>query len=562
MENPICKKCNSAFEITSDDISYYEKIGVNHPDICPVCRAQLRLLFRNERVFYKRPCDRCKKDAISVFSANKTYPVWCYECWWADDWDPKDYGREYNEALPFFDQWKDLFNTVPKPSLVSTRAINCEYLNYAADNKDCYMIVECSNNENCIHCYWIQLSTDLIDCSYTQKVERSYETDDAFESYGLQYCKGCHSCTDSYFLLDCRGCTNCIGCINLRQQKYCIFNEQYSKEEYEEKVKSFRLDTHTGVEAFREAFAEFIKDKPRKYAEVYHTVNSTGNYMTNVKNNKECFHSYDAEENTYCVHAWRGAKDCMDCNTVGRTAERIYNTLNTGVEVSNVIAGSVCWGSQFMEYCVNSPSSQDCFASVGLRNQKYCILNKQYTKEEYESLKEKIVATMQKEGIYGTFYPSDLSAFGYNETSAMIEFPLSKEDALAQGFKWEDAPRGTYGKETKQANEVPDSIHDVDFDVSKEIFVCSSCTKNYKIIPNEFTFYQKLSIPLPRLCPDCRHTRRVEARGPNKLWHRQCMCMLENHDHQGPCPNEFETTYAPERPEIIYCESCYQKEVV
>ncbi|MFH1193084.1 MAG: hypothetical protein V1656_02080 [Candidatus Jorgensenbacteria bacterium] len=30
----------------------------------------------------------------------------------------------------------------------------------------------------------------------------------------------------------------------------------------------------------------------------------------------------------------------------------------------------------------------------------------------------------------------------------------------------------------------------------------------------------------------------------------------------GKCPNEFETSYAPERKEIVYCESCYNAEVV
>jgi hypothetical protein len=27
------------------------------------------------------------------------------------------------------------------------------------------------------------------------------------------------------------------------------------------------------------------------------------------------------------------------------------------------------------------------------------------------------------------------------------------------------------------------------------------------------------------------------------------------------CNNTFETSYAPERPEIVYCERCYQGEV-
>jgi Zn ribbon nucleic-acid-binding protein len=185
-ESKSCKKCHSDFNIASDDVSYYERIGVCHPDLCPECRAQLRLSFRNERVFYKRKCDKCGKDAISMYSANKPYPVWCYECWWADDWDPRDYAQDYNPDIPFFEQWNNLFNQVPKPALVSMRGINCEYLNYAADNKDCYMIVESSNNENCTHCYWIQLSKDLVDCSFTQKVERSYESDDCYDSYGLQ----------------------------------------------------------------------------------------------------------------------------------------------------------------------------------------------------------------------------------------------------------------------------------------------------------------------------------------------------------------------------------------
>ena len=53
-----------------------------------------------------------------------------------------------------------------------------------------------------------------------------------------------------------------------------------------------------------------------------------------------------------------------------------------------------------------------------------------------------------------------------------------------------------------------------------------------------------------------------------KLWHRTCMCKGTNdkgntvdHGHDGKCLNEFETPYAPDRSEIIYCEKCYQKEV-
>ena len=557
-----CQKCKQDFTIETDDFSYYEKIGVNEPKLCPLCRSQLRLSFRNERSFYKRDCDKCKKSVVSMYSPNKPGPIWCYDCWFADDWSGKDYARDYDPSRPFMEQWNELWAVVPKPGLISMRAINCDYLNLAADNKNCYFIVESSNNEDAVHCYWIQLSKDVVDCSYTNKVERSYESDDCYDSYNLKYCKGAHSCTDSFFLLNCRGCMNCLGCINVRQKQYCIFNEQYTKEEYEQKLNDFRLDTHSGVESFRKQYEVFIKDKPRKYAEIYNMLNSTGNYMTNVKNNRECFHSYDAEECRYCVHAWRGAKDCMDCNTAGRGAELIYNSLNSGIEGSNIVCGYQCWGSQFLGYSVHCPNTEDCFGCAGLRKGKYSILNKPYEKEEYEKLKAEIVEKMKVEEAYGDFYPPAMSAFGYNETSAMIEYPLSKEEALAKGFKWEDTPRGTYGKTTITWGDVPDSIGKTNNDIVKEIFECIECKKNYRIIPNEFSFYQKLSIPVPRLCPECRHARRVAARGPNRLWHRSCMCEMATHEHQGKCSNEFETNYSPDRHEILYCENCYQKEVV
>ncbi len=553
-ESKSCQKCRSNFSITSDDISYYEKIGVNHPNLCPECRAQLRLSFRNERAFYKRVCDKCKKDVVSMYSPSKPYIVWCTDCWNADDWGGEDHGRDYDLNQPFMEQFEELWRIVPKIGLMHVRSINSEYLNICADNKNCYMIVESSNNEDCMYSYWIQLSKDLVDCSFTNKVENSYESDDCHDSYGLRYSKGCHSCTDSYFLLDCRGCTDCIGCVNLRNKSHYIFNQSYTKEEYERIKKELMLNTYRGVESVREKFKEFVKDIPHKYAEAVQAVNSTGSYLVNVKNVKNCFHTYEAEDCAYCVHAWRTSNDNMDCDTVGRVSTNNYECINTGQEASNNKTGALYWGTSYAEYSYHCLGSQNLFGCIGMRQKKYCILNKQYEKDEYEILKGKIITQMKEEGTYGNFFPASLSCFGYNESCVMEQFPLSKEEALAQGFKWEDTPRGTYEKETISLEAMPDAIGDVDFDVTKEIFVCSSCTKNYKIIQNEFLFYKKLGIPLPRLCPDCRHQRRFTARGPNKLWHRKCM--------NGDCGNEFETNYAPDRSEIIYCESCYQQVVL
>ncbi len=561
-ETRFCKNCTKEFTIEVDDFSFYRKVGVQDPGLCVECRAQLRHIFRNERNFYKRNCDLCGESMITIWSPNKETLVYCVSCWWSDKWDPYMYGISYDPTKTFFEQIGELYKNVPKPALIGTRNVDSNYLNYVADCNRCYMIFESSNNEDCIHCYWIQLSKDLVDCSFTNKVERSYESDDCYDSYGLLYSKGCYSCTDSYFLLDCRGCTDSIGCINLRNKSHCILNVQYTKEEYEKIKKELRLDTYTGVENFRQKFNEFIKHQPRKFNEATNAIHSTGNYLSNIKNSRKVFHSYEAEDNAYSCHVWRDAKDCFDCHTAGRSAERIYNSTNTGIQASNCICCHNCWSSNFTEYSFYCFNGVNVFGCVGLQKATYTILNKKYSKEEYEKIRTQIIEELKKENMYGEFFPKELALFGYNETTAMEESPLSKEDALAQGYKWEDTPRGTYGKQTKASHEIPDGIHDIDFDATKEIFECIECKKNYRIIQNEFLFYKKLSIPLPRLCPDCRHARRMKNRGPNKLWHRSCMCDKKNHAHgEQKCPVEFETSYAPERTEVIYCEKCYQQEV-
>jgi len=548
-----CQNCKKDFVVESDDFGFYKKMGVDIPKSCSDCRAQLRLSFRNERNFYKRKCDKCSKDVVSMYSPNKQFKVWCYDCWFSDDWGGEDYGLDYDPSKPFFEQFEKLWKSVPKVSLIYIRSPGSDYTNISADNKNCYFIIESSNNEESIHSYWIQECCDVLDTSFSSKCELTYESDDCYNSYKLLYSKGCHDCATSYFLTDCKGCTDCIGCINLRNKSNYIFNEPYKKEEYEKIKKELGLNTYEGVNSFKEKYEDFSMKQPRKFAEVIQVVNSTGSYMKNTKNCKTCFHCYEAEDNKYGVHIWRNAKDTMDCDTAGRNVSRIYNSINAGMDNSNMVCNALCWTCSFVSYSMYCFNSNNCFGCVGLRKKNYCILNKQYEKNEYEEIVNRIKNELKEKGEYGQFFLKNLSCFGYNETPAQEQFPFSKDEVIKNGFIWEDTERGTYNKETKKIEEMPNNLDETNFDVAKEIFVCGDCNKNYKIIPNEFLFYKKLDIPLPRLCPECRHERRIKARGPNKLWRRGCM--------NNGCENEFETSYSPDRSEIIYCEKCYQQEV-
>jgi hypothetical protein len=167
---------------------------------------------------------------------------------------------------------------------------------------------------------------------------------------------------------------------------------------------------------------------------------------------------------------------------------------------------------------------------------------------------------------YGEFFPPELSPFCYNETIAQEYFSLTKEQALEQGYRWKEKEERNYTIDIKN-EEIPDNIKDIDESIVNKVIECNhkncnhQCTEAFKIIEPEYQFYKRMNLPLPRLCPNCRHYNRLSQRNPLKLWHRSCMCEKESHGHKGKCPEEFETSYAPERKEIVYCEGCYNREV-
>jgi hypothetical protein len=64
-------------------------------------------------------CTNCNKNIISVHNEYSNFPIYCVNCWWSDDWDAIDYGREFNFGKSFFEQWELLQNDVPKINMIN-----------------------------------------------------------------------------------------------------------------------------------------------------------------------------------------------------------------------------------------------------------------------------------------------------------------------------------------------------------------------------------------------------------------------------------------------------------
>jgi hypothetical protein len=243
--------------------------------------------------------------------------------------------------------------------------------------------------------------------------------------------------------------------------------------------------------------------------------------------------------------------------------------MQSGDGVYNIKFGWGVWSnSRNITYGITMPGNSDCFGCVGLKKKKYCILNKQYTKEQYEELVAKIIKHIDDMPYidskgrvykYGEFFPVEFSPFGYNETTAHEYFYLNESEAVGKGYNWAQYQNRDY-KITKDFNNLPSDIKSVDDSILNEVISCqfkgrpeSNCMTAFKILSEDLKFYRRMNLPIPRACPNCRHHERLKQRNPLKLWHRTCM--------KEGCQNEFETSYAPERPEIVYCEECYKREV-
>ena len=562
-EQKNCQNCKNNFTIEPNDFGFYEKVKVPPPTFCPPCRMQRRYAWRNIMSLYNSKCGLCGKSVVTLYSSDSGIIVYCNKCWWSDKWDPKSYGMNYDFKKPFFQQFNESMHKVPHMAIVNDDGIaslNCEYTHDFWFSKNCYMVFSGWYIENVMYSFFMDKGKDMMDCLNIRSTnDWLYECMSARSCYQLKYSQFNIAGIDSQFLYYCKDCSDCFICISLVGKKYCFKNKQYSKKEYEKILKDYRLDTFSGVEKAQKEYDEFILEYPRKYADNTHDLNVSGDLISHSKNSQNCFNVKGLENCSYCDFVARD-KDSYDLTVSGELSE-CYEGIVVDHSQLNLfgIFSPKCQDVKYTQHCHNCKYSIGCDA---LRNSNYCILNKQYTKEEYEELLPKIIKHMNDMPYidyignsygYGEFFPSELSPFGYNETQAPEQFPLSKEDALGKGYKWQDHTQHTTGKETLKPEDIPESINDIGESILNEILSCIDCKRNYKIVPNELIFYKKMQIPIPRRCFHCRHASRVKRRNPFKLWHRKCM--------KEGCENEFETTYAPERPEIIYCESCYQKEV-
>ncbi|MBI4994883.1 hypothetical protein HZC21_04555 [Candidatus Peregrinibacteria bacterium] len=529
----ICKISGKEFLIADRDLEFYKKIGVPAPTLCPEERRRRRFSFRNERFLYKRKSSLSGKEIFSCIHPADPWITYAPDEWYGDSWDAAQFGQPYDFNKTFSEQYAELQKAVPAIAFNGTNNENCDYSNYAAADKNCYMIFGSVYCEDCLYGnpYYCK---SCIDSLLVRDSELCYECVTCEKCYECFFCQDCANSNTLLFCYDCQICSNCIGCVGLRKKEYHIFNKPYSKEDFLKAKAGLNLGDQQQIAHLKAQFEDLKLRIPHRFAHTLNTENCTGDYIYSSKNTFGCFDVQRCEDCSYCAQVI-DMKDCYDCNYM-EECELCYEYI---CHYQNQRIFFSCWchlchDVMYSSYCV---SSNNLFGCIGLKHKSYCILNKQYTKEEYEDLRPRVIEQMTRlrqgfggqEYGFGEYFNPSLSLFCYNETVAQEYFPLTREEALGRGYRW---------REKDPKNYLPPTV---------EIFACESCSKNYRLQTMETKFYKQYGLPVPKLCPDCRHKNRLNLRNPRMLFDRNC----------NKCFLSLKTTYAPDKKEKILCEQCY-----
>ena len=255
------------------------------------------------------------------------------------------------------------------------------------------------------------------------------------------------------------------------------------------------------------------------------------------------------QQNKYCQIAIDG-ENLMDCSNVYINNHLSYAIMSSLSTNCNVFSGFI-YNCDHTILSYNCYDSSSLFGCDGLKNQKYCIFNKQYTPAAYEETVERIIEHLKGTWERGEYFDPQIAFFGYNETVAQDFMPLTKEEALKQWFKRSDyeEPFPQVAK-TLRSDEIP-NIQEVSDEILNQAILCEVTGRPFRIIAQELDFYRKHNIPLPKRHPDQRYADRMQLRPGRDLYLRTC----------DVCGVEMLSAYPQESKFKVLCEQCYNKKI-
>lgn len=294
------------------------------------------------------------------------------------------------KAQAFLKELDRLIKTYPKSHSHNYNSEECDQGDQLYYSKRLIYSFDCLNCIDSLYLFDSLMCAGCIDCDYCNSSELCYQSVDANKCFNSSFLENCTNLTDSSYCCNCRDSKNLFGCINLSNKSYCIFNRQISKKEYEEKIE--KLNTLPEEKILR-IIGNLKKQFPITQTQEANNQNCQyGNYVYNSKNSYMCFDSKSIEASGYLYDGVRMEK-CFDSTFSGDSA-LCYEIIDSEYlfNCNFVVWSSHCRDSSYLFNCLGV---DNCLGCVELLHKKYCILNRQFNKEEYEKESKQILEDLK-----------------------------------------------------------------------------------------------------------------------------------------------------------------------
>lgn len=302
--------------------------------------------------------------------------------------------------MTFFEEFEKLRLKTPRLGLQTVQNENSPFCQYTEKSKNCYMTFASYTCQDCMYNHRLFYCTDCNDCAQSVKCQLCYECIDCINCYNCNYSIQCEQAIGCDYCYDCVSCNDCFGCVGLRHKTYHVFNEKFTKEEYFARLSNLKKMSHVQI---LQLLKPLLLGVPRIAIYGKNNEDSYGNNIHNCKNSFWIFDSFGLHD-CYYMYFGDDSRNLYDCTHLG-WAELCYEIMSGG-NLNDCMFCTGCWFSNNLEYCDCVFNSHDCFGCVGLNHTKYCILNIEYSPEEYSSQIAKIKEQMKKDKIYGKWFES------------------------------------------------------------------------------------------------------------------------------------------------------------
>lgn len=464
--------------------------------------------------------------------------------------DSLKYGLDYDSQKSVLDQIWKLQTTVPFNTTCN------------ADVDELSMAVGCVKTRNsffasgsavtnCFYTLTAIFCEDSIDINNCEKVARSFSVGGSQNISDSAFVFESRSCFQSAFLFDCQECENCFGAVNRRHKKFLWFNEQLSEEEYRKKQAAVDLSNQKQVKEYWQRFIQLVNEQavwPAVHG--YGNTDSFGERLYNCVRCQECFFEHAS---TDCYRCRFGINLENSCYASGSAGAGNYYLVTGGTYGNSLKMSSACYSGANLEYCIECENCEYCFGCVNLRNKKFCVLNQQYTEEEYWSLVDRIKCEMLSRGEYGQFWPgrSSIAGFQYSVGELYIHYTpeqlknfgaLNLDPVRGQVF----APQIDLGK-AREIADIPNKLEACDQFVGIPIYD-KVAGRHYSVLRAEYDVYKNKKWPFPTEHYATRLFRLLDfSYGPISEERTCASC--------GQVTTTYNNRAFPDR--RIYCQTCY-----